>query len=200
LREYTKYSCLFSTWIARKDRFLERLSVTLPPYGGDVIVTSENDIEREIESKSKRYGISHYLVPFQNVHIFSDSKLMLPLVTCSLPKIGSVPANKFILYKVCTEVSKVLPEGHIHETEDGTLHVHCGPGKHEIKYRPLTGLRAFLGNRELDIQWGEDRNFYVHPMNGQGIRIIYDTKKLWLPNYLYMGGRRSRENRLFREA
>jgi hypothetical protein len=179
----TKYSCLFSEWLIDQEKKIERVTIGLQPFGGDIVVQRRDNITEELNDISKQYGISFFLVPIANKHIFDGLDYLSFVTTCNLPDIGSVPGTTFVLYKNNIKVSKIHPEGEIMENSDGTLTVQCNAGKHEMKYRTITGLRAFQNSCELPIEAGSDCNFFINPLKGGDILITYDSKRLWLPNH-----------------
>jgi len=178
-RSTAKYSTLFSNWILLQPKRIERVQITAPFIGGEIVIPNDCGLNAALTEIAQRHAISHFIIPSEYASRLGREGKIKPTATFTIPTIGSVPKADFSL--LCTEetVAKIEPEGTIVEDSEGLFIIHCEPGRHEIKYQPMFGLRAFQSNEELPLKYGGKLNFFIFPQSPDPIRIFYDAKCLW---------------------
>ncbi len=167
------HASLLSAWLHHTDKDMDDLMISPRLNDSGIIEDSE------LADLSKQYGFTYYLTTSSYSGILDGSKELRKVASCSLFSIGSVPGTGFALYKCLKDYPRVLPEGEITNHRRG-LSIRCSPGSHEIKYRPVPGLRAFQDHTELEIRKSGEFSFQIHSTHESEIEIRFDMRKLWL--------------------
>ena len=146
-------------------------------------LSPENENPNAIDflaSLPEKYSVSYILTPKNHKKHFDSLSNFEKIKEFTLFSVGSLPENELLLYEATRFSPHILPEGSIRERVEGGFMVDCMPGRHEVKYQALKGLRAFQDSNELLIEPGEDCNFFFTADTAAEIVIKQDTKSLWL--------------------
>lgn len=169
-----KYIFLLSIWLHHKSTSVEHFTI-LPSF-------TENEVinDSKLLDFSQKHGISYLLTTSSYSDLLDESKALQQVVSCTHFPTGSVPGTRFSLYQYLDGSHKIVPEGEVVSHETNGLIVKCRPGLHEIKYRPVPGLRVFQDHTELEIENKQEYSFRITSLNDSKIRIVFYLKKLWV--------------------
>lgn len=183
-RQDAKYQFMFQLGLLSKKRWIELFDIG--PTGRDLKGAGNSrgrsPWERYLKSRVSRYGLD-YVVSVADYRSRLDGVTWLSRMTeVSIPQLGSVPSNTYLLYKVTCPVLRASSGCKVEPLPTGELEVTHNGGRVAFNYKAFLGLKAVQGDKELLIYTDQNDNMLLDCPNDKPVRILRAPFRFWLPN------------------